>query len=520
MRNRNWLKILGVLVAVFFMAAPAMAANVTSTAAWMAAHSECDQAGSFQVTFTPSDVDAIQAQIGTIGYALIKVSLSGTDVSTDAEIPTLCNSIRGTADPGAPVPNTGNLYAIDEIGVEVSDVTGFIGADVTAYAYGANTNQFFYIYITGIQDSQTPADSGTWPWISLGVYSQDPGPPVIDADSSICARVVDYSGIAKLLAVFDVSDNIFQIGTGSTIIGQFINQDVNIRGCGKDDVSCSDTSTIQLCPVPDQGNCPSGGICFVAEGNYPTTGEIEFYIRTNGQENGDDTQKGVYITGVNLYVEGSTSPIDPLFIDEDTQFEYKADGSDADNTGDCDFEVKQYRFKLNASVLSEGKLQFCISYDVDPETAQVGTDARFWVEASTIPCGVVIEPGTIVPGASLVSCGSEVNYRMYFPYVLTQSTPWGTGIAITNMDSNPTISEMVCTFTLTDSTGTSFTYIKSDFNSTVWTFMLDSIVSEFDGTPAPGPAWLGVVTNFPVDGYEFLSDGNFGAGTLPRFHRD
>ena len=86
------------------------------------------------------------------------------------------------------------------------------------------------------------------------------------------------------------------------------------------------------------------------------------------------------------------------------------------------------------------------------------------------------------------------------------------------MDSSAA-SEMEVIFTLTDSTGATFTYTKSDFTAKVWAVILDSIIGEFDGTPAPGPAWLRVQTNFTVDGYEFMSDGVFGAGTLPRLDR-
>jgi len=112
--------------------------------------------------------------------------------------------------------------------------------------------------------------------------------------------------------------------------------------------------------------------------------------------------------------------------------------------------------------------------------------------------------------------GVEVSYSMYFPYVVTQNNTWGTGIVVTNLSSAVDIADMEATFTLTDSTGSTFTYTKTDFDAKVWAFMLDTELPNFSGTPAVGSAWLKVETNFSVDGYQFMTDGVFGAGTLPR----
>jgi len=106
---------------------------------------------------------------------------------------------------------------------------------------------------------------------------------------------------------------------------------------------------------------------------------------------------------------------------------------------------------------------------------------------------------------------------MYFPYVFTGISPWVTGIVVTNMDAvTVPVANMEATFTLYDSTGKKFTYTKKDFQATVWPFMLDSIVDQFDGTPKAGAGWMKVDTNFTVDGYQFVTDGVYGAGTLPR----
>jgi len=117
---------------------------------------------------------------------------------------------------------------------------------------------------------------------------------------------------------------------------------------------------------------------------------------------------------------------------------------------------------------------------------------------------------------TLGNFGDDV-MTVYFPYVFTNIAPWTTGIAITNLDTAVTpIGNMEATFTLTDSTGKTFTYRKTDFQASVMSVMLDSIVDKFDGTPKDGAAWLKVDSNFKIDGYQFVTDGVYGAGTLPR----
>lgn len=130
-------------------------------------------------------------------------------------------------------------------------------------------------------------------------------------------------------------------------------------------------------------------------------------------------------------------------------------------------------------------------------------------------CAAVCEC-TIDVAKACCDCGVVPYGCIYFPYVLTGSSPWMTGLVVTNLNSSVAIADMEATFTLTDSAGNEFTYIKTDFESKVWAFALDTELPNFSGTPAPGSAWLKVETNFMVDGYEFLCDGVFGAGTLPR----
>ena len=159
-------------------------------------------------------------------------------------------------------------------------------------------------------------------------------------------------------------------------------------------------------------------------------------------------------------------------------------------------------------------------YDVDDATR--GARVNVKIELLTAESGICGDWKVICE--CIVDLGvwcPERDYGcMYFPYVLPGATAWHTGIVVTNLTSGTSYAvapaDMVATFTLTDKTGAQFTYVKDDFTNVVWSTWLNDILAEFDGTPATGPGWLKVKTNFEVDGYEFLTDGVFGAGTLPR----
>jgi len=153
-------------------------------------------------------------------------------------------------------------------------------------------------------------------------------------------------------------------------------------------------------------------------------------------------------------------------------------------------------------------------------------------------CDCVVELG-------ILGCESEViddislDNCMYFPYVLFGGN-WATGVVVSNTSGilfdhygqyaevvmGPYASEfpeaiapadMEITYTLEDSTGALFTktFAAGSLTSTIHVFALTG-EGWTEGTPAAGPAMLRVNTNFPSDGYSFLTDGNFGAGTLSR----
>jgi hypothetical protein len=107
---------------------------------------------------------------------------------------------------------------------------------------------------------------------------------------------------------------------------------------------------------------------------------------------------------------------------------------------------------------------------------------------------------------------------MLFPYVLTQSGPWNTGITLINLDPvSVPHSSMTATLYLTDKLGDTYTATKTFASDEyAWSFSLDSILGDFDGTPAAGPAYLRILVNFPGNGYMFITNGSYGGGTYPK----
>jgi len=502
-----------VMLIAVFAAASAMAYTLNSRSEEMTANSICDHAGTITLTFTEEDYDTITNYLLTNNYVLLRVTLGGQNIDPGADVPILCRDIQGTDTAngalGTPLPNDGDLVELDAINVEVSDVSTVDGTpDVTAHVYGDTGDQYFEIYITGIQPSGTWTEANTFPWIKIGLY--DELIAVSDTDTAICADVHDFGGLSLLTVSIDNTPQSLTTTTSDNQIGHFLVEDVTLRDCDKtEDDYCPSTTSIELCPLETVGQgveCPTYRYCFVAEGDFPDDGDISVVIRTNGATNSANDQEGVYFTSISLLNEDDdTVPMSSLDY-------YEADGI-TEATVACEWEAENVQFTVNAADISGAgnELRFCISYTVNPDEAAAGTDVRFWVDASTIPCGSLFSG--VMTAASLFECGT-IPSCMYFPYVLTQ-TSFATGIVITNLtDVAP--ADMEAILTLTDSTGAVFTYTKTDFTSKVWSFVLDSVLAEYGWTPAPGNAWLHVQTNFTVDGYSFVTDGSFGAGTLPR----
>ncbi|MDD5724328.1 MAG: hypothetical protein PHY29_11420 [Syntrophales bacterium] len=167
----------------------------------------------------------------------------------------------------------------------------------------------------------------------------------------------------------------------------------------------------------------------------------------------------------------------------------------------------------------------------DPAVIQAGQKISLKVELLNQESGGICSDCTAVCECTIdlavVCCDSisipvPTQFGMYFPYV-TDGGAWNTGIVVTNIGSllpwaEATVApaDMEATLILTDKTGAKFTYVKDDFTTTNWGFDLGALLPEFDGTPAAGPMWLEVQTNYLVDGYCYIENGVFGLGTDAR----
>lgn len=522
MRISKLAAVLVAMVLCVFMASTAMAINVTTRSAEMDDFSPCDRAGTIQYTLTEPDYNDIVAYLAANDYVLIRVALNGLSLPPSPALPVLCQPIYGTVDGtglgalGGNLPYT-NLVALDSIDVDVSDVAGTAaGADMTAYVHGDVGDQFIEIFITAVQAG---ADFVVEPpWIQVGLYDDLLAVDPLDETHPICAAVVDFSGVSTLTISNEAQPNVLTF-SGDNEIGHFLTMTVDQEDCDKGELAtCPSTSVITLCDLGGgpqaPGACPMYRKCITLDGDFPSSGDIEINIRTNGATAGANAQEGIYFYGITLLGEDDL-PLGPAWTF------YNAAGSalatvapDPCTTWDAEWATV---IVDAADVAAAGgdELKFCIMYTANPDEAVPNTDVLFWMTASTLPCGSLYN-GTVT-GAALAEClPPAVSDSMYFPYVLTQSGNWKTGIVITNLSPTVAAADMSVTFTLTDSAGNVFTYTKSDFTAVVYAIYLDDILSMFSGTPAPGAGWLMINGNFGMDGYEFLTDGNFGAGTLPR----
>lgn len=427
-------KVLAVFVALFlavFMASSAMAFQVTNRSAEMDDFSPCDRAGTIKMNFTQADVDQLNSYLvtgtGTNTYALIRIALNGTDLPTNPTLPKLCKNIHGSA-VVAGVPNSGRLVALDEVGIEISDLTAAGTPDATIYVHGNAGDQFISVYITDVTnvtvDSALPENS----WFKIGLYDE-----LANADkTSICAQVLAFSGVSKLTISNEAFPNTLTF-SGDNEIGHFLTQLVSLRNCVKAEPPTSTTS-IALCPleVTDQtSECPNYVKCFVAEGDFNPNESLLLTVRTNGATTGADTQNGVFFKSIALYDEAG-SPITPTVAWR----YYRANGTGPATMPCAAWEAEMAVATINSNdVVNAGnELRFVITYTVNPDLAMANTDVRFWAQGEVLPCGTVFSG--VVTAARLTACGSGISNTILFPYFTAIETGgWWNGIVVDNLGS-------------------------------------------------------------------------------------
>ncbi len=114
-----------------------------------------------------------------------------------------------------------------------------------------------------------------------------------------------------------------------------------------------------------------------------------------------------------------------------------------------------------------------------------------------------------------VCCEEGKQTCIYFPYITTDDTyGWRTGIAIANVGGTASLDYVL---TLTDNDGDQFVWSVTKEDS-VWSFFMDEQLGNFVGTGTMGPVgMLKVQANEGwIDGFSFMTDGDFGGTTLAR----
>jgi hypothetical protein len=542
--SRATLILLSVFIAVF-AATSAMAYVLTARPQEMIENSECDNAGTITITFTENDQTIINNYFTSTGRpAELRVFLSGTDVEPGIDVPTLCEDIRG----GASVPGTNITDAVpldllgDVIGGvaqnngEVSQIAQFGTPDAEAWVRGIGGNPFFTIYITNVSQQLWGATPTPEPFIRIGLFNPDGDPNIDLFDTPICAQVRDFADIAKLTVSINNTPTSLTTTTSDDRIGIF-GGDIQVRDCISDgpikgqpaDTSetCSvpEPDSIALCPiVGDQlVECVSYYHCTVIQGDWPLNERVDLLVSAE--------EAGIYIQSITLRDRDSQNIISSTEV-----FREGRNGDEVPNADNCEFGAKFVTSSFNSSELGlvselngDRAVVVCLKYTINPEEAVAGNNVMFGFEGKGDPCGELFAGMTM--GAALTACttgGEEPELScLYFPYVLSQTGPWSTGLAIANLSQEVAIADMEATFTLHDSAGNVFTYTETDFQGKMFPFVLDEAIVDWDwdATPTgaavePGAAWLYVEANFLVDGFNFTTDSNFGGTSLPRALRD
>jgi len=119
----------------------------------------------------------------------------------------------------------------------------------------------------------------------------------------------------------------------------------------------------------------------------------------------------------------------------------------------------------------------------------------------------------------VMCCDVSTQNCIYFPYVKVND-PWACGVVVvaTEPASYP-VSAMNLTLELMDATGATFTatFAAGSLTSPFFIRVLNAAtMAELGWAPAPGAALLKFYSDSPIDGYTFLTNGDFGGSVLAR----
>ncbi|RLC11507.1 MAG: hypothetical protein DRI57_18830, partial [Deltaproteobacteria bacterium] len=198
---------------------------------------------------------------------------------------------------------------------------------------------------------------------------------------------------------------------------------------------------------------------------------------------------------------------------EETDYVFTADDT-ADALGNCKVWIDIPTMRIDPTVAIANdivKLQVRLLFNRKPSGICPECDPPD-------VCDVMLDVAVICePDEGTAAAGSE--YCMFFPYVLQglQDTDgWSTGVAISAREEMP--DDAWVKLELRDRAGKTATYERTSMGSgLVWSFVLDSQIENFTGDLVPGASSLRVISNYSMDGYQFLNvAGTFGAGSNAR----
>jgi hypothetical protein len=196
-------------------------------------------------------------------------------------------------------------------------------------------------------------------------------------------------------------------------------------------------------------------------------------------------------------------------LESSKDFDYVFNTDDVKAVQYCNMWIDVPAMRVDPAIAKEGdevwlkvRLLFNREYDGICDTCHPPDVCECYIKIGVICCDAVVPTDK--------GCA-------FFPYLVQSiqgTSGWAAGVALTARGALP--ADAFYQFTLKDQAGKTVVYKETTDVKTVWAQMLDTIMPKFPAGIMPGAVSLQVDTNFPIDGYSFLTDGNFGAGTLAR----
>jgi hypothetical protein len=251
---------------------------------------------------------------------------------------------------------------------------------------------------------------------------------------------------------------------------------------------------------------------FEARDEVRNFGKIKYYrtyaemINNKGLFQATLTNEGTPLGGSTVTIP-DTNRVRALESQKDFDYVFNTDDITAVNY--CNMWIDVPAMRIDPAIAKEGdevwvkvRLLFNREYDGICDTCHPPDVCECYVKIGVICCDAVV-----VTDAGCV----------FFPYLVQNvqgTSGWAAGVALTARGTLP--AGAYYEFTLKDQAGHTAVYKETTDVKAVWAQMLDNIMPKFPAGIMPGAVSLQVKTNFPIDGYSFLTDGNFGAGTLAR----